>query len=355
MEKNAELERFAQCRIPEELFGELTGDAPARLAELNNRYRGLALRCHPDLFQGEPAAEAAFKVLTEMHRQAEERIRQGVYGTPRRGASADAISILKTRRREYRVRAALAEGTVADVYLGEFDGPDGAVQRAAIKIARDPKDNALLINEQKLLGKLRHVSLPELLDVFETKAGQLASVLSYIDGLDGYALRKLKPHRRGLQPRLHIGWILERQLALLGYLHSQMVVHGNIEPGHLLVVPQNHNVALLDYCFALANPGKEHIRILNDDYSAPETARRGAALPAADIYALGKCAVYLLGGDPAAGALPSDLDERYARLIESMIEPDPARRANDAWQLAHELVSVREEVDGRRRFVPLDV
>ena len=42
-----------------------------------------------------------------------------------------------------------------------------------------------------------------------------------------------------------------RVLSVIGFAHSQGVIHGNIDPAHLLIRGEDHNVTVLDWSNAL--------------------------------------------------------------------------------------------------------
>lgn len=325
-----------------------------------SEYRSLVKKCHPDVVSNgdEKLAERTFERLNELYRQVKDQIQNGSYGT----ASSSVITTITTKIHEYRVLQPIATGEVARLYKAEYEDKNGQKKCAAIKIALDDKDNKLIRNEQKILKKLARVldpkdavSLPVLIDTFETGDGKAASVLELIDGYDFEALLEHPLYENGLRDPYHIGWILERQLALLGHLHKNMIVHGNIEPRHLMLNPHNHNVVLLDFCFAVDSPeAGDYIHINTPDYSPPEIASKGPPLPQTDLYGLGKSMIYLLGGNPRTGKLPGDIPEPYVNFIRQLTEYDWEDRANDAWKMAYQLIKIRKDFgDGDFKSLPV--
>lgn len=260
------------------------------------------------------------------------------------------LAIIESDAGCYHIRKLLSQGDIAKLYLASSVGKDP--ETVVLKVAMKAGDNRLLLNEQKVLAGLEYRALPKILDAFELDDHRVVTVFEYIDGLTLFALRNMPRYKKGLTPHCHIGWIAERALSQLGYLHSNMIVHGNLQPHHLLVNGPQHNVSCIDYCFALRDPlPGDYIEVFTDHYSAPETGNKAAPDPRADIYALGKSLVFILGGDPRNGSLPDDVDKRIKAFIKKLIVPDPEKRPNDAWALAREILKLRKEVFGPLTWV----
>lgn len=260
----------------------------------------------------------------------------------------------------YRVDETLARGDIATVYAGRTgDGTD-----VALKIADQSNDNDLLQHEARVLGLLLarpdktaiHFAPPR--DQFRTGDGRLGSVFARLDGLDLTAIRDIYRGRGepGL-PARHVVWILRRALAGLGWAHSQGILHGNVDPAHVLVRGRDHMVWLVDWCWAVVDPAHtgQTFKALNDIYSPPEVGARGKPTPASDLYALGKCAIHVLGGDPVSKTMPDAVAPKLARFIRYLCVESQGGRGQDAWELYTQLEKIREQIWGAHEFVPLDL
>jgi hypothetical protein len=265
---------------------------------------------------------------------------------------------------EYAIDATLAHGDLAMVYGGKRKS-DGA--RVAVKVADDPGDNDLIAAEVRALRLLRAEQSPQLkhlpvvLDSFRTSDGRAGTILEELDGLDLVTLKerlaeKDRASQGALDPR-HMIWLMRRCLSVLGWAHSRGVLHGNLDPAHVMVRAQDHNVWLIDWCYAIVNPTGtgESFRCLNEEYSAPEVREKKPPLPSADLYSLGKCMIYAAGGDVARGTLPDSMDERLQRFIKFLIVDSALGRAQDAWSLYAQLDKLREQIYGAHQFVALEV
>lgn len=273
--------------------------------------------------------------------------------TPRPGGPVRFT--IKAERGSYDVNGTLAHGELATIYDGRRSS-DGT--RVAVKIADDRADNDLIQAEVSALALLcaedspQRKHLPEVLDRFHTRDGRLGTVFTYLDGLDLTEARRRLPD--GLPPR-HLIWVMRRCLSVLGWAHSRGVLHGNIDPAHIMVRARDHNVWIVDWCYAIVNPAQtgQSFRCLNETYSPPEVAARKPPLPSSDLYALGKSMLFILGGDPVAKTLPEGIDERLQRFLNYCVLESPLSRAGDAWQAYRQLDHIREEIWGAHQFIEL--
>lgn len=268
---------------------------------------------------------------------------------------------VRTDTAAYRVTETLAHGDIATIYGGRVAETNVEV---ALKVADQPSDNDLLQHETRVLGLVLakphktsiHFAAPR--DQFRTGDGRLGTVFDRLDGLDLTAIRDVFRGRGepGL-PAKHVVWILRRALAALGWAHQQGILHGNLDPSHVLVRGRDHMVWLVDWCWAVVNPAQtgQGFKAMNEAYSPPEVATRGKPTPASDLYALGKCAIHLLGGDPATKTMPDGIDPKFARFVRYLCVESQGGRAQDAWEQYTLLEKIREQIWGKHEFVPLDL
>jgi len=267
---------------------------------------------------------------------------------------------ITTAAATYQLTTTLARGDIATVYGGHTRGTQ---QPVALKLADQSSDNDLLQHEARVLGLLvaepsktsLHFAPPR--DQLRTADGRLGTVFDHLDGFDLTQVRD-RCRRRGepgLAPR-HVIWVLRRVLAALGWAHKHGILHGNLDPAHILVRPHDHMVWLIDWCWAVVNPAKtgQGWKAANELYSPPEVAARGRPTPASDLYALGKCAIHVVGGDPATKTLP-DMDPKLARFLRYLCVESQGGRPQDAWELYQYVERLREQLWGEHEFVPLEL
>ncbi len=299
---------------------------------------------------------------------------------PARVAARPVEFAVTTARATYDLRETIGDGDIATVFGGHRRGPDAAP--IALKLVNDRADNDLIQHEVEVLTTLRASArspeglpgrrpeglptaaspgdnepptrhLPIVIDQMKTADGRLGTVFERVDGLDLNELRRRLP---GGVPARHLVWMMRRALAILAWSHSRGILHGNIEPAHILVRPRDHMLWLVDWSWAVVNPARtgQGFKALNATYSPPEVHARKAPLPASDLYALGKCMIFASGGDPTDKRLP-DMDARLARFLRFLTVESTLGRPQDALEMYSHVDRVREQIWGPHSFVELDV
>jgi serine/threonine protein kinase len=360
---------LSEASSPEDVFPSLrAGPRPGGLgwrAALRGEYDRLRAAVDPAAFPGDAGARAAAETLShrldELYREAlgETATESAGYreAPPAEPAASSRLEI-RAARGAYAATRVLARGDLATVYAGR--SLDGAGDPVIVKVAIDRADNDLLHDEAAALELLHSAGgpqrkhLPRLLDRFQTSEGLAGNVLSLADGFDLLAVRDRYPD--GV-PAEHVIWMLRRLLSALGYAHREGVIHGNIEPSHVMIRPSDHNLVLLDWCYSIIAPGRtgRGFKCENPDYSPPEVGQRRPPIPASDLYSVGRCAIFLLGGDLATGKLPAAVDDRLARFVAYLTRTSPLQRAQDAWDMFEELGRLRRAIFGAHRFVPFEM
>ena len=267
----------------------------------------------------------------------------------------------KTEKREYYISEPLAEGTIATIYDGECAMNDEFAGRTAIKIVNDAADNECLMREARIITALhagngaQRKHLPVLLDRFKTSDGRLGLIFRHIDeSQDIWTLLDRPEHQRGLD-RKHMVWILNRTLSAAGYAHNLGIVHGNIEPAHLMVRGRDHNIFLIDWAWASVSPVKtgDQFKIFTEHFSAPEVKAKGQPHPASDLYSIGKCMIHLVGGDVETNTMPRSVEPKLQRFLHYLVTESMAQRPHDAWDQWRYLRALIVELWGKRTFLPL--
>lgn len=245
----------------------------------------------------------------------------------------------------------LADGDLAELWRSPGDDGDPCVA----KVAREAADNDLIFNEAEALQRLHAAEarqtalLPRLWGRFFTRDGRAGNLLGLVEGYTGLQLRELLP---GGVPPEHVVWIGRRLLSVVGFAHNQGLLHGNIEPAHVVVRPRDHRAVLIDWCYTIVEPGRtgQGFRAIHETYSAPEVAQRGRPTPAADLLSIGRTLAFLLGADPLELDLGDHVPEPLRRFIRYLARPSPLQRAQDAWEMYFELERVRDVCFGPHVF-----
>lgn len=331
---------------------------------LKKTFRNLSKIVHPDPYtdpnEKEMAGEA-FRQLNDLYASAKKKYGNGTYGQRIAPESeADSGFIIKTRQREYAVKSTLAQGDLSVVYGGICSNENGQESKIAVKIIEDSADNDFMKNEIKALklfqsspaAQSKH--LPVLLDQFKTSGDRLGIILRQINGYDFYSIRE--KYKQGIS-QVHAVWMLERLLSVAGFTHSKGVVHCNIEPSHIMATPKDHNIFLIDWSYAAINPSAtgDKFKILNEDFSPPEIMERKPPIPASDLYSIGKCMIYILGGDVKTNSMHGSVDVRLQRFVQFLVRNSSRQRAQDAWEMYEQLKNLRSEIFGSKQFLEFEM
>jgi serine/threonine-protein kinase len=230
----------------------------------------------------------------------------------------------------YRILGQLGRGGMGVVHLAER--ADGSFEkRVAIKVlpgaASSPEAIRRFEQERRILGRLSHPHIAQLVDGGVDDRGLPYLVLEYVEGepVDVWCDRR----QASLDQRLRL--VIEFATALQT-AHRNLVVHRDIKPSNLMVTGEG-NVQLLDFGIAkLLDPEGEDAALTRTDgrpmtptWASPEQVAGAPITVASDIYQLGLLLYELTTGLRPQAARTGSL----AELVELVCrhEPLPPSRA----------------------------
>jgi len=238
----------------------------------------------------------------------------------------------------------VGEGGLGVVYRAECV-EDGVTLQAAVKILRPGFDSGKFrekfVQERQILAGLDHPGIVRLMDCGADSSGRSFLVMEFVRGepLDAH-LERSNPH---LSRRLGL---FEAVCEAVGYLHSRLIVHGDIKPSNVLITAEGF-VKLVDFGAARLLGADTRLRgevtrlMLTPQYASPEQKRGDGPSVAGDIYSLGRLFEEMLS--PIAAR--SDL--RY------ILQRAMAERASDRYlsvaNLLEDLRRLREGLPLRAR------
>jgi len=210
----------------------------------------------------------------------------------------------------WKIVRMIARGGYGEVY--QASRCDGAFTRdVAIKIYSpeiagvDSRENFL--REQKILASLEHPNITRLLDAGHSGGGMLYLVMEYVNGSS--LLQHCLQQRAGLMERLKL---FEQICSAVDYAHRQLVVHGDLHPGNIMVCRSETGwqTKLLDFGVSrlITGPGQTGAHGCTPDYASPEQCLRQPVTTASDVFAVGVILCVLLTGQTpfaAAAAQPT--------------------------------------------------
>lgn len=268
----------------------------------------------------------------------------------------------------YRLEALLGEGGMGVVYRSRHVLIDRVV---ALKLIRpDLKGEthlrAWMLREARAANRVDHAHIVDIHDVGETEEGELYLVMEYLVGtaLSAEIAKGPMPIPRAVD-------ILEQMTAALARAHDLGVVHRDLKSDNIMLTVRGGRqdfVKILDFGLAamardprLAPKGAV---FGTPEYMSPEQARGEDANSASDLYALGILFFEMTTGQlpfrssdretllemqrsapaPKARTLRPELPEHAERIIQKLLEKDPARRFRDGHHLQEELKALQRSL-----------
>lgn len=258
-------------------------------------------------------------------------------------ALADNFPVTLPAISGYRVLRFVGAGGMASVFEAERELPGGP-QTVALKLLRidvhDADERRRFLREQRILARLQHPHIAQLLDAGFSPAGTPFLALEFVAG------DTLLVHceRHGLAARDRLALFMDVCTAV-EHAHRNLIVHRDLKPSNVLVGADGC-VKLVDFGIAklLSAEGERtrtEARRLTRSYAAPEQLAGDAATTAIDVYALGVLLGELLSGgqprriDENLGANAPVFDGELLRrklgvdlhaIVQEATQPDPLRR-----------------------------
>jgi serine/threonine protein kinase len=274
---------------------------------------------------------------------------------------------------QYKILERIGRGRMAGVFKAVH--PSGQV--VAIKVlppskARDPQIMGRFLREAQLGQRLHHLNIVRTFQMGEAH-GVHYLVMEYLEGETLQAALR----RRQKLPAAAAGRIVYQALLGLQHMHEQGLVHRDLEPGNLMLLPvpgkkrtvKHAQVKILDIGLARALADEaplDGVRVVSTEgdllgtapYMAPEQARDlHAADIRADVYSLGCVLYHALTGQPPfpdtnirdqilrhATEAPKPLREfgievpaGLQEVLDKMLAKDPAQRYQTPKQAAEAL------------------
>lgn len=223
-----------------------------------------------------------------------------------------------------------------------------AERRVAIKVFAWGIPTEMADREACVLARLEGARCPTLLERGRTRDGRDYLAMTLVPGAISVAdWIEARQAGAGLGARVDAWGFVRGAASALASLHERGVVHRDIKPSNLLIDARG-GVWVIDLGLAKgvgdASGGTSHgDRLGTVGYTSPEQRSSPSDVtPSADIYALGRVLSLIR---------PERDAPRWSRLIDRMIEDDPARRPADAPGLCSILEALHRRRARRGRYL----
>jgi len=300
-----------------------------RLRTIKSEYRRLVRVVHPDRVDqaDRDVAEAVFKTLNELYNHALHAVETDTVGVIPSKAS------FTTHAATHETVAKVTEWCDMAVCYKANSMIAGTLSRAFIKVAKTPTDNDLLATEAEALRRLsdggdpkRLMFYPTLVDTFAVTADSArmrANAFSWLDGF--YNLEQVKRRYPGGVDPLDAAWMWRRVLWALDYAHDRGLVHGAVLPQNIMILPGQHGVVLVDWCYASVKLDKTYRPLSavvgrQRDWYPDTVLDKRPVVPGLDIALGARSMVYLMGGDPLTGVMPATVPRMMAAYFADAVK-----------------------------------
>jgi HAMP domain-containing protein/predicted Ser/Thr protein kinase len=242
----------------------------------------------------------------------------------------------------YEILGTLGKGGMGVVYRARDRQLDDTVALKVLRAEVLQEDPSLLDRfkqEIKLARRITHRNVLRTHDFGEAEGVPYIS-MEYLEGVTLKDLVRNKgalPHGVGLR-------IAKQMCQGLEAAHAQGVVHRDIKPQNMLILPETGELKIMDFGIARVSEVKGGVAAAGltttgtvmgtPDYMPPEQAQGRAADFRSDIYSLGVVLFELFTGE-----LPFDGDSVMAVVLKHIQEPPPRPRALNA-RLPEELEAI---------------
>lgn len=257
----------------------------------------------------------------------------------------------------YKILNQAGQGGMSTVYLAinERANKPWAVK----EVCRDGVKNYEMVRrgllaETNLLKKLRHESIPSIVDVIDRDD----SLLIVMDYVEGKSLERIL-EEEGVQPVEKVaGWGIQL-CSVLSYLHAQEppVLYLDMKPSNVMLRPDG-KIILIDFGAAIELRAGDMVRpaLGTRGYAAPEQYGCGGQPDArTDIYGLGATLYHLVTGhrpelpDIASG-WDGSLSSGLWEILEKCMREEPGERFWSCTELRYALEHYRELEDSGRQM-----
>jgi serine/threonine-protein kinase len=252
---------------------------------------------------------------------------------------------------KFKIVDKLGQGAMGEVFraLDPVLGREVAIKVVAGKLSEDQRARDRFLREARAAAQLNHPNIITVYD-FGEEQGMAYMAMELLEGQD---LRQIlaKGTLTSLDDKLAI---IEQILDGLAFAHSKGVVHRDLKPGNVHVLP-NGQIKIMDFGLArrLQDAAASGAVMGTPYYMAPEQAQGDRATARSDIFSLGAMFYEMLAGrrpftgstipkvllavvqrDPEPlGKLVPDLPTGIVAMVMRALAKDPQARHADAGEM----------------------
>lgn len=269
----------------------------------------------------------------------------------------------------YRIVSLIGRGGMGTLYRARDErlNRDVALKFLPSDLSAERKARDRLLVEARAIAVLNHPNVCGIHEIAETPDGQMFLAMPLYDGIT--LKEKLRQGRLSIEESVNTAIQIARGLAAA---HARGIVHRDVKPGNVMVSPDG-TVRLLDFGLAipiegsLTNSASTRGTVV---YMSPEQARGEPVDARSDLWSLGVVLYEMIAGTRPfhRGKPAAILDQIFhwdpeplsrhrkevpvalARIVERLLQRDPAKRFDSAVQLLENLERALPRVSGDSRL-----
>jgi serine/threonine protein kinase len=289
------------------------------------------------------------------------------------------IAVDTILQQRYRILKSIGEGAFGRTYLASDQsrfGEQCAVKELSLSTgsrSKLSKAREFFQQEAALLYQLQHPQIPRFWATFEER-DRMFLVQDFVPGRTYEQLLSDRSQQGQTFTEAEVWRFLLQVLPVLGYIHSQGVVHQDIAPDNIILRENDFLPVLIDFGVVkqLANrlQGEQNsagaINVGKPGYAPVEQLDSGYAYPNSDLYALAVTAVVLLTGRPAVDLFEGEkinwswrnwipISDGLANVLSKMLSYQPLDRYQSAVEVFQALQSISIPTDRPEQFKPVSV
>jgi serine/threonine protein kinase len=289
------------------------------------------------------------------------------------------IAVDTILQQRYRILKSIGEGAFGRTYLASDQSrfsEQCAVKELCMSTgsrSRLSKAREFFQQEAALLYQLQHPQIPRFWATFEER-DRMFLVQDFVPGRTYEQLLSDRASHGQTFTEAEVWRFLLQVLPVLGYIHSQGVVHQDIAPDNIILRENDFLPVLIDFGVVkqLANRlqgeqnSSSNINVGKPGYAPVEQLGSGYAYPNSDLYALAVTAVVLLTGRPAVDLFEGEkinwswrnwipISDGLANVLGKMLSYQPLDRYQSSVEVFQALQSISIPTDRPDQFKPITI
>lgn len=324
-------EKFRQCQLNNEIMENLY-----KLA-LEFEKKGSIDKAH-SVYEYMAEYDAEFRDIKEKIKRNKNLQETMVYGATSTGHVESVLPLEDDGNvmiGRYNIDKELGKGAMGTVYLGADPKINRTVAVKTLPLSEEFDEDEIdevkerFFREAETAGRLTHPNIVTIYDVGE-EHGLAYIAMEFLDGHD--LIRYTKPNR--LLPLTNVLQIIILAAGALDYAHAQNVVHRDIKPGNIMLIPGSSTIKLTDFGIARitdSSKTKTGMVLGTPSYMSPEQLAGKKVDGRTDLFSLGimfyqlLCGVLPFKGDSMAALMFKIASESHTDI--TTIRPELKKKA----------------------------